>query len=92
MCRASPRKHPWLARRDFINYGSPAFQEQGAEIVQGCQSGQMDLTVNQAGFALRRFESYPLQLFLKICARRQERRGIGQRRTRAMPPFGLFVT
>lgn len=24
----------------------------------------MDLTVNQAGYALRRFESYPLQGFL----------------------------
>src|ERR1700693_2938275 len=29
-------------------------------LLQGCQSGQMDLTVNQAGYALRRFESYPL--------------------------------
>ena len=33
------------------------------ETVQGCQSGQMDLTVNQAGFAIRRFESYPLHCF-----------------------------
>jgi hypothetical protein len=33
---------------------------------QGCQSGLMDLTVNQAGSALRRFESYPLQCFRRL--------------------------
>jgi hypothetical protein len=35
-------------------------------LLQGCQSGQMDLTVNQAGYALRRFESYPLHCFIKL--------------------------
>ena len=44
----------WRIWRSLVTFWSHSFS-------QGCQSGQMDLTVNQAGYALRRFESYPLQ-------------------------------
>ena len=46
---------------DFARFTSQLLHSGALPISQGCQSGQMDLTVNQAGFALRRFESYPLQ-------------------------------
>ena len=45
---------------DFARFTSQLLHSERDTISQGCQSGQMDLTVNQAGFALRRFESYPL--------------------------------
>ena len=45
----------WQIWRSLVTFKSHSFS-------QGCQSGLMDLTVNQAGFALRRFESYPLQI------------------------------
>jgi hypothetical protein len=48
--------------RPDISYNvcSAVYAIRVAATVQGCQSGQMDLTVNQAGYALRRFKSYPL--------------------------------
>lgn len=45
---------------DFARFTSQLLQSEPRPLSQGCQSGQMDLTVNQAGFALRTFESYPL--------------------------------
>jgi hypothetical protein len=48
-----------ISRHLLHNY----FTVRRGKISQGCQSGQMDLTVNQAGYALRRFESYPLHGF-----------------------------
>ena len=48
----------WQIWRSLVTFWSHSFS-------QGCQSGQMDLTVNQAGCALRRFESYPLQVSLQ---------------------------
>ena len=44
-----------------------------APISQGYQSGQMDLTVNQVGYALRRFESYPLQILFDEVLRAPQR-------------------
>lgn len=50
----------WQILQKFVTIWSHRFWS----FSQGCQSGLMDLTVNQAGYALRRFESYPLQGFL----------------------------
>ena len=59
---------------DFARFTSQLLHSETRPISQGCQSGQMDLTVNQAGFALRRFESYPLQSVSMYCSRMEDNR------------------
>ena len=57
--KAEVTRSEQISRHLLHNY----FTVRRNPILQGSQSGQMDLTVNQAGYALRRFESYPLQAF-----------------------------
>ena|GEM_PF-3216402 len=58
---------------DFARFTSQLLHSEAHSISQGCQSGQMDLTVNQAGFALRRFESYPCKSLNSVIVGKRRR-------------------